>query len=63
MKIALKIIFLFNLLSGLLLIIYSVYANVRGIELDSNYGWNGLIISGVLMITLIIILIQEGNNS
>ena len=59
MKIALKIIFLFNLLFGLLLIIYSVYANVRGIELDSSYGWNGLIILGVLIITLTIILIQE----
>jgi len=59
MKIALKIIFLFNLLSGLLLIIYSVYANIRGIELDSRYGWNGLVISGVLLITLTIILIQE----
>jgi len=59
MKIALKIIFLFNLLSGLLLVVYSIYANIRGIGLDSNYGWNGLIISGVLMITLTIILIQE----
>ena len=59
MKIALKIIFLFNLLFGLLLIIYSVYTNVRGIELDISYGCNGLIISGVLMITLTIILIKE----
>jgi len=59
MKIALKIIFLFNLLFGLLLVVYSVYANVRGIELDSSYGWNGLIILGVLIITLTIILIQE----
>lgn len=63
MKIALKIIFLFNLLFGSLLVIYSIYANIRGMELDSSYGWNGLIISGVLLITLTIILIQEGNNS
>lgn len=59
MKIALKIIFLLNIICGLYLIILGVYCTMNSAELSSQQGWYAITMVGILTIVMALILNKE----
>lgn len=59
MKIALKIIFLLNIICGLYLTILGVYCTMNSTELSSQQGWYAITMVGILTIVMTLILNYE----